>query len=322
MKRAMLVLAGLCLAQFGTAAEPADYPIRPVRMVNPFPPGGSSDPMCRVLAEALTRTLGQEFVVDNRAGGNGNIGTAVVAKANADGYTVLFGSGTTFTVNPHVYRNLGFNPRNDFDPVVRFAAVPNVLVVNTSLPVHTLAEFTDYVRGRPGALNYASAGNGSSMHLAAELYQKMSGTRMVHIPFVSPGQATQDTIANRTQLIFHLVAAVHTQVKAGRLRALAVLDRTRSGVLPSVPTTAEAGMPGLEGGTWYVMMVPAGSPAAIIAKLNQAVNSVLSDPAFRKRVVEMGGTLLGGSAAEVAPYIESESRKWAEIVRAAGVKVD
>lgn len=318
----MLVLAGLCLAQFGTAAEPADYPIRPVRMVNPFPPGGSSDPMCRVLAEALTRTLGQEFVVDNRAGGNGNIGTAVVAKANADGYTVLFGSGTTFTVNPHVYRNLGFNPRNDFDPVVRFAAVPNVLVVNTSLPVHTLAEFTDYVRGRPGALNYASAGNGSSMHLAAELYQKMSGTRMVHIPFVSPGQATQDTIANRTQLIFHLVAAVHTQVKAGRLRALAVLDRTRSGVLPSVPTTAEAGMPGLEGGTWYVMMVPAGSPAAIIAKLNQAVNSVLSDPAFRKRVVEMGGTLLGGSAAEVAPYIESESRKWAEIVRAAGVKVD
>jgi tripartite-type tricarboxylate transporter receptor subunit TctC len=160
------------------------------------------------------------------------------------------------------------------------------------------------------------------MHLAAELYQKMSGTKMVHIPFVSPGQATQDTIANRTQLIFHLVAAVHTQVKAGKLRALAVLDRTRSGVLPSVPTTAEAGMPGLEGGTWYVMMVPAGSPAAIIAKLNRAVNAALADPEFRKRVVEMGGTLLGGSAAEVEPYIASESRKWSEIVRTAGVKVD
>src|SRR5690606_34906180 len=156
------------------------------------------------------RNLGQEFVVDNRAGGNGNIGTALVAKSNADGYTVLFGSGTTFTVNPHVYRNLGFDPKKDFEPVARFAAVPNVLVLNPSLPAQTLAEFTDHVRGRPGALNYASAGNGSSMHLAAELYQKMSGTKMVHIPFVSPGQATQDTIANRTQLIFHLVAAVHT----------------------------------------------------------------------------------------------------------------
>ena len=166
----------------------------------------------------------------------------------------------------HVEKQVRELGGKDFEPVVRFAAVPNVLVVNSSLPVQTLAEFTDYARGRPGALNYASAGNGSSMHLAAELYQKMSATKMVHIPFVSPGQATQDTIANRTQLIFHLVAAVHTQVKAGKLRALAVLDRTRSGVLPSVPTTAEAGMPGLEGGTWYVMMVPAGSPAAVIAK--------------------------------------------------------
>ncbi|MCC6532899.1 MAG: tripartite tricarboxylate transporter substrate binding protein [Burkholderiales bacterium] len=323
MKYAWVVLGSLCLGPQCFASDGAStYPQRPVRMVNPFPPGGSSDPMCRLLADALTRALGQQFVVDNRGGGNGNIGTALVAKANPDGYTVLFGSGTTFTINPYVYRSQGFDPKKDFTPVIRFAAVPNVLVLNPSLPARSLTEFTEYVKARPGALNYASAGNGSSMHLAAELYQKMSGTKMLHIPFVSPGQATQDTMANRTQLIFHLVAAVYPQVQAGNLRALAVLDKSRSGVLPAVPTTAEAGLPGLESGTWYVIMTPAGTPAGVAANLNQAVNRELANPAFRKRVVEMGGSLLGGSAAEVMPYIETEARKWSEVVRVAGIKLD
>jgi len=305
------------------AAEPAtDYPTRPVRLVNPFPPGGSSDPFCRTLADALSRLLNQQFVVDNRGGGNGNIGTALVARANADGYTIAFASGTTFTINPFVYRNQGFDPKKDFAPIVKVASVPNVLVVNPTLPARSLAEFTDYAKSKPGALNYASAGNGSSMHLAAELYQKMSGTKMLHVPFVSPGQATQDTLANRTQLIFHLVAAVYPQVHAGTLRALAVLDQARSGVLPNVPTTLEAGMAGLESGTWYALMAPTGTPPAVVARLNRAVNQLLADPGLRKRMIDMGGTIMGGSDAEVTTFIETEAKKWSEIVRIAGVKVD
>jgi len=323
MKFILLWMVGIVLAAPTWAAETGgDYPTRPVRMVNPFPPGGSSDPFCRTLADALSRLLNQQFVVDNRGGGNGNIGTALVARANADGYTIAFASGTTFTINPFVYRNQGFDPKKDFAPIVKVASVPNVLVVHPGLPARTLAEFTDYAKTKPGALNYASAGNGSSMHLAAELYQKMSGTKMLHVPFVSPGQATQDTLANRTQLIFHLVAAVYPQVQAGTLRALAVLDQARSGVLPNVPTTLEAGMAGLESGTWYALMTPAGTPQPVIARLNRAVNQLLADPGLRKRMIDMGGTIMGGTEAEVTTFIEVEAKKWSEIVRIAGVKVD
>lgn len=314
------------VAQFAQTASAADaskdYPVRPVRLVNPFPPGGSSDPSCRLLADALTKSLGQQFVVDNRGGGNGNIGTAIVAKASADGYVLVFASGTTFTINPFVYKSLGFDPKKDFDPVIKFGSVPNVLVVHPSLPARTLAEFTQHVKTKPDELNYASAGNGSSMHLAAELYQKMTGTKMRHIPYVSPGLATQDTIANRTQLIFHLLPAVAQQALAGNVRALAVLSAARSSVLPDVPTTKEAGMPGLEAGTWYTLMAPVGTPKSIIAKLNQQINTTLTEPAFRKRVMDMGLTIMGGTPEEVSSYIVSESKKWSELVHSAGVKID
>jgi len=324
MKPCFPLLAILaCLALPASAADAnKDYPVRPVRMVNPFPPGGSSDPMCRLLADALSKAFGQQVVVDNRGGGNGNIGTAIVARGNTDGYTVLFASGTTFTVNPFVYRDQGFDPKKDLDPVVKYAAVPNVLVVHPSIQARTLAEFTGVAKAKAGELNYASAGNGSSMHLASELYQRMTGTKMVHVPYVSPGQATQDTMANRTQLIFHLVAAVYPQVNAGNLRALAVLAPARSGVLPDVPTTKEAGLPGLESGTWYAVMVPAGTPRPVVAKLNAEVNRALADQAFRKRVTEMGGTLMGGTPQDVSSYIATEAKKWSEIVRAAGVRIE
>lgn len=311
------------LAFTANAAETArEYPSRPVRLINPFPPGGSSDPSCRLLAEALTRSLGQQFVVDNRGGGNGNIGTAIAAKATPDGYVLVFASGTTFTINPFIYKSLGFDPKKDFAPVIKFGAAPNVLVVHPSLPARTLAEFTQYAKSRSGELNYASAGNGSSMHLAAELYQKMTGTKMLHVPYVSPGAATADTIANRTQLIFHLVPAVAQQALAGNLRALAVLAPSRASVLPDVPTTKEAGMPGLESGTWYTVLAPAGTPRAIIEKLNRQINASLNEPAFRKRVQDMGVTPMGGTAEEVTSYIVSESARWSDVVKAAGIRMD
>ena len=323
MKRYFLAAATLVLVTSVYAADAIkDYPVRPVRLINPFPPGGSSDPSCRLLADALTKSLGQQFVVDNRGGGNGNIGTALASKATPDGYVLVFASGTTFTINPFVYTNMGFDSKKDLEPVIKFGSVPNVLVVNTALPARTLAEFTQYAKARPDELNYASAGNGSSMHLAAELYQKMSGTKMRHIPYVSPGLATQDTIANRTQLIFHLLPAVAQQALAGNVRALAVLAPTRSNVLPDVPTTKEAGMPGLEAGTWYTVLAPAGTPKTVIALLNKQINSTLADPVFRKRVMDMGLTVMGGTPADVTTYIASESKRWSEVVRSAGVKVD
>lgn len=311
-----------CLASLASAADNGvRYPTRPVRVVNPFPPGGSSDPICRTLTDRLSQALGQQFVVDNRGGGNGNVGTAIVAKANADGYTLAFASGSTFTINPYVYRSLPFEYRRDFVPVALFASVPNVLVVNPSLPATTLAEFTDYVRTRPGELNYASAGNGSTMHLAAELFQKMTGTKMMHIPYVSPGVASQDTIANRTQLIFHLVAAVAPFVQAGRLRAIAVLAPSRSGVLPDVPTTQEAGLPGLQSAAWYIVVAPKGTPNAVVTKLNSEINRALGDSAFRQRVIMFGATPLGGTPRDADAMIDSEARKWSEIVKLAGIKL-
>ena len=323
MKKFILIAAGMLLSTALHAADAIkDYPVRPVRLINPFPPGGSSDPSCRLLADALTKSLGQQFVVDNRGGGNGNIGTALAAKATPDGYVLVFASGTTFTINPFIYTNMGFDSRKDMDPIIKFGSVPNVLVVHPSLPARTLTEFTQYVKSRPDELNYASAGNGSSMHLAAELYQKMTSTRMRHIPYVSPGLATQDTIANRTQLIFHLLPAVAQQALAGNLRALAVLAPTRSTVLPDVPTTREAGMPGLEAGTWYTVMAPAGTPKAITIALNKQINTILLEPVFRKRVMDMGLTVMGGTPNDVTTYIASESTKWSEIVKSAGVKID
>ena len=323
MKHTALLSIALLLSASAGAADPVkDYPVRPVRLVNPFPPGGSSDPSCRLLADGLTKALGQQFVVDNRGGGNGNIGTALVSRANPDGYTLLCGSGTTFTINPFVYTSLGFDPAKDIAPIIKFGAVPNVLVVNPQMPVRTLAEFTTYVKSKQGELNYASAGNGSSMHLAAELYQKMTGTKMQHIPYVSPGLATQDTLANRTQLIFHLIPAVAQQVNANNLRALAVLAPTRASVLPDVPTTKEAGMPGLEAGTWYTVMAPAGVPKPVVVKVNQEVNKLLADPAFRKRVTEMGLTVMGGTPEDVTVFIGTEAKRWSEVVKAAGIKVD
>ena len=315
------VLAQIAFTAYGAEAA-RDYPARPVRLINPFPPGGSSDPSCRLLADALTRSLGQQFVVDNRGGGNGNIGTAIAAKATPDGHVLVFASGTTFTINPFIYKSLGFDPTKDFTPVIKFGAAPNVLVVHPSLPARTLAEFTQYVKGRTGELNYASAGNGSSMHLAAELYQKMTGTKMLHVPYVSPGAATADTIANRTQLIFHLVPAVAQQALAGNLRALAVLAPSRASVLPEVPTTKEAGMAGLESGTWYTVLAPAGTPRPIVDKLNRQINASLDEPAFRKRVQDMGVTPMGGTPEDVTNYIASESARWSEVVKSAGIKMD
>jgi tripartite-type tricarboxylate transporter receptor subunit TctC len=324
MRKILIAAFAALLAIPAMAADVArEYPVRPVRLINPYPPGGNSDPSCRLLADALTRSLGQQFVVDNRGGGAGNIGAAIVAKAAPDGYVLLFASGTIFTMNPYLYKSQGFDPKHDFEHIVNFSSMPNLMAVHPSIPARTLAEFTQYVKSLPpNTLNYASNGNGSSLHLAAELYKKMTNTQIQHIPYVSPGLATQDTVTNTTQVIFHLLPAIAQGVKAGNLRALAVLATSRSSVLPEVPTTKEAGMPDLQGSNFYPVLAPKGTPKAIVEKLNKQINVILADPAFRARVMDMGMTILGGTPADVTSLIKIEGTRWSEVIRSAGIKAD
>lgn len=321
------MIAGLfvifALSAAAAQAQPGtSYPDRTVRLINPFSPGGSSDPAARLLADSLSKRLGQQVIVENKSGAQGNIGTALVAHSAPDGYTLLFASGTAFTVNPFLYSSLGFDPKNGFDPVIKFGTVPIVLVVHPSLKASNVRELIELAKKNPGKLTYASAGAGSSMHLAAELFQKMTGTKMLHVPYASTGQAVQDTVAHHTDLVFHLMPAVAGQVKAGTLRALTILSATRSDVLPKVPTAAEAGLPGLEAGTWYAVMAPKGTPHAIIDRINDQTNQALNEPDFRKRVLDMGITPLGGTPADVLTYIDQEIEKWSAIVRSIKTKAD
>jgi tripartite-type tricarboxylate transporter receptor subunit TctC len=295
-----------------------DYPAGPVRIVNPFPPGGSSDAAARILAEALSREMGQQFVVENRGGAQGNIGVASVAKAPPDGHALVFASASAFTINPYLYVSQGFDPKNDLAPVIVFGSVPIVLTVNPKLPVQTLVEFTQYARDHPGKLNFSSAGNGSSMHLAGELFQKMSGTTLQHVPYVSGAQAATDTIAGHVQVVFHLLPAVVQHINAGSLRAIALLASTRSSALPSVPTTREAGMPGLEADAAYFIMAPKGTPGQVVLKLNAAINQLLQAPAFRERVVGLGITPMGGKPEDVTRLIAIETERWAEFLKRIG----
>ena len=318
----ILACAGAVAAADKVPKAPADYPVKPVRLVMPAPPGGTIDPITRILAEALGRDLGQNFVVDTRPGANFNVGMALVAKSDPDGYTLVIASSGALATNISLYAKLPFHPVRDFDPIALYGDVPNILVVNLSLPPKTLKEFTDYVRANPGKLNYGSTGNGSSMHLAAELFKSITGTQMTHIPYVAAGVATQDLIAGRTQVMFQLVTGVAPFVKSERLRAIAVLSKKRSSTLPEVPTTAEAGMPELLSSAWFGVLAPKGAPRPIIAKLNREMNRLLEDPAFRRRIVDIGVEPMGGSPEDFARFLDSEIGKWAEVVRVSGARID
>ena len=302
------------------AAEP--YPTKPLRLIVPFPPGGTIDPIARILAEELGRRLEQNVVVDNRSGANGNVGMAVAAKADPDGYTLVIASSGALATNISLYKQLPFHPVKDFSPIVLYGNVPNILVVNLTIPVKTLAEFTQYAKANPDKLNYGSTGNGSSMHLAAELYKTLTGTQMRHVPYTSPAVATQDLLAGNTQLMFQLMTGISPFVKAGRVRAIAVASPRRSTALPDVPTAAEAGLPGFESSAWFGILAPIKTPQPIIERLNREINDLLDAPQFRKRIIEIGVEPMGGSTTDFAKYLDAEIRKWGDVVRRSGAKVD
>ena len=319
-RRSMLGL--LAAGPVAGQALPGGWPDRPIRMIVPAAGGaGTGDTIARILAQELDKRLPARTIVDNRPGANGNVGAGAAARAAADGYTMLFGWAGTLATNPAMYRDLPFDPLRDFEPVVMLGNVPNILVVNNALGVRDLAGFTALVRARPGALSFGSSGNGSSMHLAGELYRQSTGTEMVHVPYVGIAQGFNDLFAGRIEVMFNLVTGAAPQVRAGQVTSIAVLSDRRSPVLPEVPTVAEAGMPGLDFGTWFCLMMPKATPGPIVAAMNRVVNEILAEPEARARLVATGLDVFGGAPEQVTAQLTAELRRHAELVRISGARI-
>ena len=319
MKR--LVLLSLLLG-FSLAGNAQNWPTKPVRFIVPAGQGGTIDPLSRFFADAYGKAFGQTFVIENRPGAQGNTGLAALAKAEPDGYTIGMAASSMITINPHLYQSMPYDPRKELTGIVLVGDVPNILVVHPDVPVKTLAEFTAYVKANPGKLNFGSTGNGSSMHLAGELYKTLTSTAMTHIPYKVPADATNDLISGRTQLMFQLMTGIQGQVKAGRVRPLAVLSDKRWPGLPEVPTTAEQGMGRLKSSVWFAIAAPQGFPQALVERINAETNKLLADAAFRERVQALGAAPMGGSPADYRKLLEEEYARWAEVVKVSGAKID
>ncbi|MBL8361808.1 MAG: tripartite tricarboxylate transporter substrate binding protein [Rubrivivax sp.] len=318
------LLAWSALVAAPPAAHAQDWPAagKTITLTVPAPGGsGTGDTIARVLAEEMGKRLKTTFVIDNKAGANGNIGAAAAAQNPPDGYHFLFSWAGTLSVNPSLYKNMAFDPQRDFAPIGLVAEVPNILVVNNDLPARDVAEFARYAKANPGKLSFGSTGIGSSMHLAAELFMREQGAQMVHIPFNNPGNANTNLISGEIQLMFQLVTGVATQVKAGRVRALAVMSTQRSPALPDVPTMAELGQPKLMSSTWFALLAPKGTPQPAIDRMNAVANEVLADPAVKQRLATMGASTLGGTPKQLADHLAAETEKWGRLVRDAKITV-
>lgn len=319
----LAALAALATAMLALPAQAQDWPApgKPIQITVPAPGGsGTGDTIARVLAEELGKRLKTTFVIDNKAGANGNIGAAAAAMAAADGYHFLFSWAGTLAVNRSLFKSMPFDAQKDFVPVLLLADVPNILVINNDLPAKDLAEFTRYAKAHPGKLNFGSTGIGSSMHLAGELFMRESGVQMLHVPYNSPGTATTNMIAGDIQLMFQLVPGIAGQVKGGKVRALAVMAAQRTPALPDVPTTVELGQPKLLSSTWFALLAPKGTPVAIVERMNSVTNEVLADPAVRQRLSAMGATTLGGTSRQLAEHLAAETEKWGQVVREAKIQ--
>ena len=316
---ALVVAATLVAAPVAIAQT---YPAKPVKLVVPFPPGGSLDLTGRLLAQKLTEAWGQPVVVENKPGAGGNIGADLVAKSAPDGYTILLGALSTHAVNPSLYAKMPYDAAKDFAPITLIAITPNVLVVNAASPVNTVREFIAYARANPGKLSFGSGSSGSAGHLAGELFKVETGTDAVHIPFKGGAPATQALLAGDTQFMFDNLANAMAQVKAGKLKALAVTTAKRSPLVPDLPTMAEAGLPGFDIATWYGLFAPAGTPPAIVAKWNADVTKILNTPDVRARLIADGAEPAPNTPEQFAQMIASELVKYARIVKISGAKVD
>jgi tripartite-type tricarboxylate transporter receptor subunit TctC len=310
-------------ALFAVAAH-AQYPMKPVRVIVPFPAGGTTDIVARLVGAELQKMWGQPVVIENRGGAGGNIGADAVAKAPADGYTLLMGTVGTHAINLPLYgTKLPYDPVKDFAPITLVAAVPNVMVVPASLPVNSVKEFIDYARANPGKLNMASSGNGTSIHLAGELFKNLTKTFMVHLPYRGSAPAVQDLIAGNTQVMFDNLPSALPHIRSGRLKAFGVTSLQRAPALPDVPTIEEAaGLKGFDATSWFGLLAPAGTPKEIVAKVHQDVAKVLTSADMRERFLAQGAAPVGNTPEQFAAHIRSEIDKWTRVVKFSGAKVD
>jgi tripartite-type tricarboxylate transporter receptor subunit TctC len=315
-----LAVAAAALPAISGVARAQAYPARPVRIVVGFPAGGATDIMARLMGEWLTERLGQQFIVDNKPGASGNIGTETVARAPADGYTLLL-AVTPNAINAALYSNLSFDFMRDIAPVIYLARLAYVVVVNPSVPATTLPEFIAYAKANPGKINYGSAGQGTPQNIACELFKMMTGVNLVHVPYRGGAPAVADLLAGQVQVIFAPVSESIQQIKAGKLRALAVTPAARLDMLPDVPTVAEF-VPGYEASGFAGIGVPKGTPAEIIDMLNKELNAGLADSKIKGRIVELGGTVTGGSPAAFGTIVSEATEKWAKVIKFAGVKAE
>ena len=319
-------MAAVLFAGFGPTLAPAqdaaaNYPSQPIKLMVPWPAGGGVDTTARIVSDMLGHRLGHPFVIDNRAGAGGNIGTELAARQKPDGYNLLMSSISPNAVNASLYSKLGFDPVKDFEPVIYVSAVPNILVVPGDSPFKTAKDVIDAARANPGKLNYASGGIGSSQHLAAVQFASAAKIDIVHVPYKGTAPAEADLAAGHVSLMLDTTTCLPF-VASGKMRALAVASKKRNPALPDVPTFDEVGLPGVYASSWYGLSAPAGTPKAIIAKLNAEANAVLKSPEFQKRMLAFGAEVGGGTPEEYGRFMASETRRYAEIVRISGVKLD
>jgi tripartite-type tricarboxylate transporter receptor subunit TctC len=312
-------LAALSLGGIGSAAA-LDYPTRPVRWIVPYTPGGATDITARIVAQWLSERLGQQVFIENKPGAGNNIGTEAAIHSPADGYTLLLVNPAN-AINTTLYPKLGFNFLRDSAPVAGIMRVPNVMEVNPEVPAKTVAEFIAYAKANPGKINWATSGNGTSVHLSGELFNLMTGVELTHIPYKGSAPALTDLLAGTVQVIFDNMPPSLPHIRAGKLRALAVTTATRSEALPEVPTVAET-LPGYEASAFFGMAVPKGTPPEIVDKLNKEVNAALADANIKARLADLGGVLIPGSPADFGKLVSDETEKWAKVIKAGGVALE
>jgi tripartite-type tricarboxylate transporter receptor subunit TctC len=307
-----------CLPTFAAQAE--DYPTKPIKWVVAYPPGGTTDILARIMVQALSERLGQQFVIDNRPGAGNNIGTEQVVNAPADGYTILLVNPAN-GINATLYKRLPFNFLRDIAPVAGITRVPNVMETNPNFPAKTVAEFIDYGKKNPGKINMASSGNGTSVHLSGELFMAMTGIKMTHVPYRGANPALTDLIAGTVDVLFDNLPSSIEFIRGGKLRALAVTTDKRNAALPDVPTVADT-VPGYEASAWFGIGAPKNTPPEIIAKLNKTVNEVLADPKMQAKLADLGGIPMAGTPADFGKVMADETAKWEKVVKFAGASID
>ena len=305
----------------GAAAQSA-FPAKPIRFVVPFPAGGPLDIVARAIGQELNKSWAQPVIIDNRPGAGGNIGADAVARAAPDGHTILMGAVSTHAINPTLYSKLPYDPIRDFAPVTLVTSVPNVLVVHPSVPARTVKDLISIARARPGQLNFASGSTGSAGHLAGELFKAMAGVDMVHIPYKGAAPAVVDLLAGHVSLMFDNMSSTLPNIKAGRVRAIAVTTLTRSPMLPALPTISESGLRGFDISTWFGVFAPGATPPAIVARLNAEIVRELGTPEMRERLAALGAEPVGNKPEEFAAFIREEIPKYAKVIKASGAKAD